>query len=113
MNIPYNRIKRYIYVAASCECDSVVNINTWSELKIVKSHAKIVELVFIVRIPNTQVSPRRGKSTIEATNKALHILMDIILLLTIISHHARYWYNYAQNAERLYYMYRSCIVCII
>jgi hypothetical protein len=53
--------------------------DTWSELKIVKSHANIVELAFTVRIPNTQVSPRMGKSTTEATNKALHNHVDIFL----------------------------------
>ena len=42
-----------------------------------KSHAKIVELALTVRIPNTQVSPRRGKSTTEATNKALHTVLII------------------------------------
>ena len=44
---------------------------TWRELKIVKNHANAVELALIVRIPNAQVSPRRGRRTNVATNRAL------------------------------------------
>ena len=36
-----------------------------------KSHAKMVEFAFTVRIPKTQVSPRIGMSMTKATNTAL------------------------------------------
>ena len=40
-------------------------------MKIVKSHANAVELALIVRIPNPQVRPSRGRRTSVATNRAL------------------------------------------
>ena len=41
------------------------------------SHAKTVELALTVRIPNIQLSPRRGRRTSTATNRALQVMNTV------------------------------------
>ena len=45
--------------------------HTWMELQMVKSHANIVVLRSMVRIPNTQVSPSKGRRITVAFKVAL------------------------------------------
>ena len=45
----------------------------------VKSHANTVELELIVRIPNAQVSPRRGSKMTEAIKSDLLIVIILII----------------------------------
>ena len=48
---------------------------TCMELNKVKNQANTVELELIVRIPNIQVSPRRGSRMTEAMNSDLFIVI--------------------------------------
>ena len=68
-----------IYTDHACRGPGLLQL-TWRELKMVKSHAKTVELALTVRMPNTHVSPRRGRRTSVAANRALHNIIIIILL---------------------------------
>ena len=50
------------------------SMETWRELKMVKSQAKTVVLLLSVRRPNNQVTPRRGSRMTVAFNIVLHRL---------------------------------------
>ena len=46
-------------------------VETWKELKMVKSQAKTVALLLSVRSPNSQVTPSRGNRITVAFNRVL------------------------------------------
>ncbi len=53
-------------------------MHTCNELKIANSQAKTVVLASRVRIPNTQVSPRRGRRMRVARRSALEVMNTVV-----------------------------------